>query len=120
VPAWVRDRTPPPVQPRIDFAGDPAEIVRDDNGIARGGIRLPQVEVPLAHNSAIQRTPDIFARLVGSHESFPVEKVRQLYGSRDVSLARYEDATRAAESASVVLPRDVDALLAEADATLPS
>ncbi len=119
VQAWVRDRTPPPVQPRIEFKSDPAEIVRDDNGIARGGIRLPQVEVPLAHNSAIQGTPDIFARLVGSHESFPVEKVSQLYGSRDVYLARYEDATRAAESASVVLPRDVGALLAESEATLP-
>ena len=47
------------------------EIARDDNDIARGGIRLPQVEVPLGHNSAIQQSPDIFARLVGYHESFP-------------------------------------------------
>ena len=116
---WVRDGTPPPIHPRIAFEGDPAQIVRDDNGIARGGIRLPQVEVPLAHNSALQRTPDLFARLVGSHEPFPVEKVRELYGSRDGYLARYEDATRAAASASVVLPRDVDALLADAVARLP-
>ena len=119
VQAWIRDGTPPPVQPRIAFEGDPAQIVRDDNGIAQGGIRLPQVEVPLAHNSAIQRAPDIFARLVGSHEPFPVEKVRQLYGSRDGYLARYEDATGAAASAAVVLPRDVDDLLADAVARLP-
>ena len=75
--------TPPPVQPRIAFDGDPAQIVRDEHGIARGGIRLPQVEVPLAHNSALQQAPDIFARLVGYHESFPVEKVRELYGDRE-------------------------------------
>lgn len=117
--AWVCAGTPPPVQPRIEFGGDPPQIVRDDNGIACGGIRLPQVEVPLAHNSAIQRTPDIFARLVGSHEAFPVDKVRQLYGSRDGYLTRYEEATHAAEAASVVLPRDVEPLLAEAAAKVP-
>jgi hypothetical protein len=117
--AWMTDGTPPPVQPRITFDGDPEEIVRDDNGIARGGIRLPQVEVPLGHNSAIQRSPDIFARLVGYHESFTDEKVRELYGSRDAYLARYEEATRATEAASVVLPRDVDSLLAEGEAGFP-
>ncbi len=85
--AWLVDGTPPPVQPCIDFEGDPPQVVRDDNGIARGGIRLPQVEVPLAHNSAIQQSPDVFSRLVGFHEAFPVEKVRELYGDRDTYLA---------------------------------
>ncbi len=116
---WMRDDRPPPVQPRIAFEGDPPTIVRDDDGIARGGIRLPQVEVPLAHNSAIQRAPDIFARLVGSYESFPVEKVRARYGNRSVYLVRYAEATRAAAAASVVLARDVDPLLAEAEAAFP-
>src|SRR5207302_10637899 len=60
---WVHGGTPPPVQPRIDFSGDPAEIVRDEHGIARGGIRLPQVEVPVAQNSAIPLAPDIYSRL---------------------------------------------------------
>jgi len=117
--AWVCEDTPPPVQPRIEFGGDPPEILRDANGIAMGGIRLPQVEVPLAHNSAIQRTPDVFARLVGSHEPFPVEKVRRLYGNRDGYLARYKAAALAAEAGSVVLPRDVDPLVAEAVAKAP-
>jgi Alpha/beta hydrolase domain len=119
VQAWLVDGTPPPVQPRIDFEGDPPQIVRDDNGIARGGIRLPQVEVPLAHNSAIQQSPDVFSRLVGFHKAFPVEKVRELYGNRDTYLERYAKATQAAESAAVILPRDVDPLLDEAVTTLP-
>ncbi len=117
--AWMCDGTPPPVQPRIEFAGDPPAIVRDADGIACGGIRLPDVAVPLAHNSAIQRTPDVFGRLMGSHEAFPLEKVRQRYGSRDDYLARYEGAVRAAEAASVILPRDVAPLLAEAAAESP-
>ena len=51
--AWVATGTPPPSQPRIEFAGEPPEVVRDDDAIAREGIRLPQVEVPLATNSAV-------------------------------------------------------------------
>ena len=104
VQAWLQDGTPPPTQPRITFTGEPAVIARDGNDIARGGIRLPQVEVPLGHNSAIQQSPDIFARLVGYHETFPDEKIRGLYGSREEYLARYEEATRAAEAAGAVLP----------------
>jgi hypothetical protein len=117
--AWLVDGTPPPAQPRIDFEGDPPRVARDDNGIARGGIRLPQVEVPVAHNSAIQQSPDVFSRLVGFHEAFLVDKVRALYGSRDTYLDRYADATRAAVAAGFVLPRDVDPLLAEAVTTVP-
>ena len=56
---------------------------------------------------------------MGFHEDFPVDKVRRLYGSRDAYLARYEEALRAAEAVSVVLPRDVDPLVAEAAATFP-
>jgi hypothetical protein len=118
--AWMVGGAPPPVQPRLAFAGDPPAIVRDADGIAEGGIRLPQVEVPVAHNSAIQRTPDVFARLVGSHEPFPAETVRQRYGSRDAYLARYERALAAAEAAAVVLPRDVGPLRAEGEAAFPS
>ena len=116
---WVSDGTAPPTQRPIEFAGSPPHIVRDADGIARGGVRLPQVDVPLAHNSAIQRTPDTFARLVGSHEAFSAEEVRRRYGSRDAYLARYEKAARAAEAAGVVLPRDVDPLVADAAAALP-
>jgi hypothetical protein len=117
--AWMVDGSPPPTQPRIAFHGAPPQIMRDDDGIAIGGIRLPQVEMPLAHNSAIQRTPDVFARLVGSHERFSDEKVRARYGTRETYLDGFRQATRAAEAASVILPRDVDPLLTEAEAAFP-
>jgi hypothetical protein len=116
---WMQNGTAPPVQPRIEFAGTPPQIVRDGDGIARGGIRLPQVYVPLAHNSAIQRSPDVFARLIGSHEPFSVEEIRKRYGSRESYLARYGDATRAAEEAGVILPRDVEPMMEEAARAVP-
>jgi len=119
VQAWMTEGTPPPVQPRIEFGGDPPEIVRDGHGIALGGIRLPDVDVPIAHNSAIQQTPDLFARLLGYHDAFTVETVRELYGSREGYLERFAESARCAEAASVILPRDVDGLITEARANCP-
>jgi hypothetical protein len=116
---WIDEGTPPPVQPRIEFAGDPPEIVRDEHGIARGGIRLPQADVPIAHNSAVPAGSDVFALLNGSWAPFPPEQVRALYGDRATYLARFEEAARAAEKAGVLLERDVDALLAEAAEVWP-
>ncbi len=68
--SWLNGGPPPPTQPRISFAGDPPEIVRDEHGLAVGGIRLPQVDVPVAQNSAIPLSDDIYSRLVGRHLSF--------------------------------------------------
>ena len=116
---WVRTGTAPPVQPRIEFGGVPPQIVRDADGMARGGVRLPQVDVPLAHNSAIQRTPDVFARLVGSHEAFSVEEISRRYGTRETYLTRFESAARDAVRAGVILPRDVEPLMVEAATALP-
>ena len=116
---WMTDGVAPPVQPPIEFAGNPPEIVRDEDGIARGGIRLPQVEVPVAHNSAIQQAPDVFARLVGFHQAFPVEKVRERYGTRERYLDLYAQAARSAQKSSVILARDVEPLIDEARAACP-
>lgn len=119
VQRWINDGTAPPVQPKIEFAGDPPEIVRDEHGIARGGIRLPQAEVPIARNSAIPLGTDIYSVLYGSCEPFEASKVAELYGDRATYLARFEEAARAAEKAGVLLARDVDALIEEARETYP-
>ena len=111
---WVEGGAPPPAQPLIEFAGDPADVVRDDNGIARGGIRLPQVEVPIATNSAVPAPNSALGFLGGSCQHFPAEKVRALYGDIDTYLSRFEQASRAAEKAGVILPRDVQPLIDEA------
>ncbi len=115
----MRNGTPPPAPPRIEFDGSPPQIVRDADRMARGGVRLPQVDVPLAHNSAIQRTPDVFARLIGSHEPFSIEEIRRRYGTREAYLSLFEDASRAAADSGVILPRDVEPLMAEAADALP-
>ena len=111
---WLTEGAPPPIAPRLEFRGDPAEVVRDAHGIAKGGIRLPQAEVPLAQNSAIPLADDVFSYLRGSCRPFPAEKLRALYKSKADFLDRFEDAARRAVAAGVLLPRDVAGLVAEA------
>jgi hypothetical protein len=114
---WLTEATPPPVQPKVEFAGDPAEVVRDEHGIAKGGIRMPQAAVPLAQNSAIPLADDVFAYLRGSSHPFSPQKIRALYGDKNSFLAKFEAAAQRAATAGVLLPRDVSKLLAEADET---
>jgi Alpha/beta hydrolase domain len=117
---WLATGTAPPEPPLIEFTGDPPEVARDEHGIARGGIRLPQVEAPIAQNSAIPVADDIFSVLYGSSVSFPATKVRELYGDAATFLTRFERAARAAAQAGVVLPRDVPTLVDEARASFPA
>ena len=116
---WVAEGIAPPVQPRIEFAGEPPAVVRDQHGIATGGIRLPQVEVPLATNCAIPRGEGIFALLGGSCAPFPANQVEALYGDEATFLARFEAAAQKAVDEQVLRPRDVPRLIAEAKALWP-
>jgi hypothetical protein len=116
---WLTDGTPPPVQPRLEFAGDPPQVVRDAHGIAKGGIRLPQVDVPIATNSAIPRAADIFAYLRGSWRPFNADKLHALYGDKVAFRTEFESAAKRAVEAGVLLPRDAAALVAEAAHSWP-
>ncbi len=111
---WLETGTAPPSQSLIEFGGDPADVVRDEHGIARGGIRLPQVEVPLATNSAIPVPEGPLGFLGGSCIPFAPEQILALYGDAETYLGRFEQATQAAQKAGVILDRDVEPLLREA------
>lgn len=115
--SWVNGGPPPPIQPRVEFSGEPPAVVRDDDGIAVGGIRLPQVEVPIATNSSAPRVADIWGILGGSSEPFTRDTLLARYGDRATFLARFEAAARRAEDAGVLLDRDVAGLVDEASAS---
>ena len=103
------------IKPRIEFEGSPASIMRDEDGIAKGGIRLPQVEAPLAVNSAIPLKPDIFAYLGGSCHPFTSDQISARYGDRSSFLHEFESAAKAAVSEGVLRPREISRLTKEAD-----
>ena len=92
---WMADGTPPPTQPRIEFetdsSGQPA-IRRDDDGNALGGIRLPEMEAPLAEYHGRDDTAAGLGTLYGWARPFPADKVRRLYVSAEAYGKVWDDA----------------------------
>ena len=99
--AWMCDGTPPPVQPRIEFGGDPPAIVRDDDGIAGWASGCPASR-SLWPTTALFSRRRLFAHGVSrglpGGEGAPARREPRRH------MARYEQALRAAEAASVCSP----------------
>ena len=104
---WVDGGAPAPSQPLLEFSGDPQEVVRDEHGIARGGIRFPQADVPVATNTSTPVTNDFSGSLRGGNHAFGAAKLDALYGSEAKYLARFKEAAERAVRAGVLLPRDL-------------
>lgn len=117
--AWLATGTPPPEQPRIEIAGTPPAIVRDQHGNAKGGIRLPQVDVPLARHSSESWSESNTDLLRGSTEWFSPEKAKELYRDKATYITRFEAAAQDAVGRGVLLQEDVAALVEEATADWP-
>jgi hypothetical protein len=114
--AWVRSGVAPPIQDRIEFAGEPPEIVRDAHGNARGGIRLVELDVPTATH--VGASPDGVPDLSGSSTPFSTDELRRLYPDHASYLARVDAAITNGVDRGYFLTHDVAGLRAQAEALL--
>ncbi len=112
--AWVLSGEVPPTHDRIEFAGNPPEIVRDEHGNACGGIRLPDLDAPTGIHIGAS-PPGLLANLTGSSTPFSAETVARLYGDRTTYLTRYHAAVDRGVTGGYFLARDADGLRAGAD-----
>jgi hypothetical protein len=90
--AWVMHGTAPPPGARIDYVN--GQIVRDEHGNARGGIRSPYVDMPTVRyiaSAPMREGDNFFRRLIGLQEPFSPEKMRQLYPSKAEYLRRFNE-----------------------------
>jgi hypothetical protein len=111
--SWIDDDVTPPHQPRLDWAGEPPRLVRDDQGNATGGIRWPDLEAPLGTHVG-ESEHGGFANLMGSTTWFAPDEVRALYTDRATWLARYSAAVDALVSSGVILADDAEQVKADA------
>jgi hypothetical protein len=102
----------------IALSGDPAEIQRDEHANALGGVRMPGIEVPVAHDTGISSVEGL-GGLGGDHEPFTKEKLIALYGDHDSYVARFSEATAAAVTAGVLRASEADQLVKEARESEP-
>jgi hypothetical protein len=118
---WVRDGEAPPMAPRLDAAnaGSPS-FALDETGNARGGVRTPWVETPLAALSGLGQTGPGFAPLFGTTKTFDAATRSHLYpGGRGQYLEQFAQATRAAIQAGFILGADESEINALAAAMYP-
>lgn len=129
---WAADGAAPPEGDRlqVDMQGGDTEggagpaIVRDGNGNARGGIRTPLVDVPVATltgdppgGASLSDVTDGggVCALFGQTIPFDRATLVELYGDADTYLERFSASLDRAVEDGFVLRPDADALLADVE-----
>lgn len=119
---WLRTGQPAPSAPVIEVAaGDSPLPVLDSNGLARGGVRTPWVDVPVAQTSGFGGEEGVMSGIFGSGEPFDPATLRRLYpNGLDEYLTRFTAALDAAIGSGFLLRADRAEILELAAATYPA
>jgi hypothetical protein len=115
---WIRRGNPPPTAPRLETSGWLlARILRDEHGNALGGIRTPQVEVPISAFSGEPQGGDLFCILFGSTAPFDEAQLSLLYPDHTSYVSAFNGATDRAVQEGFILPPDAELMKAAAAAS---
>lgn len=121
---WASGGDAPPIAERIATTeGDPVEIVRDELGIALGGVRNPLVDVPVVVTTGDPWGDAALADGGGIDicvlfgQTIPIERagLLELHGSADAYVDAFDTAAAAAVDAGFLLEADADQLREEAE-----
>ena len=107
VTRWITDDEEPPSAPRIEREG--GDVATDEFGNARGGFRLPVVDVPVAQYEHTRCAP-----MRGRTVRFDEETLRALYPTTDDYLAAFEPAVETAREEGRLTDGDAGYLLERA------
>lgn len=118
---WVRTGEPARSAAPIELSdAEPPQPVLDANGLARGGVRTPWADVPIARTSGIGSEESTMASIFGSGELFDAATVRRLYpGGVADYLERFTAALDAGIELGFILAADREEILQLAAATFP-
>ena len=114
--SWSSGGAAPPIGPRGVYT-NPTTIERDEYGIAKGGIRLPEVTVPVAVNTGVNAARpggtapfSVFCGLLGSWEVFPDSTLTTLYKDYGDYVDKTAPAVQAVADQGFILQQDVPRL----------
>jgi hypothetical protein len=122
---WVGSGEPAPTGSRIKIRETDEllpilEPILDANGLAKGGVRTPWVDVPVARTSGIGAEESIMSAIFGSGEPFDEATLRRLYpGGTKEYLESFTAALDTAIQSGFILPADRAEILQLAAATYP-
>jgi hypothetical protein len=112
VERWVQSGQRPPSAPMIETVG--GLIQRDADGNARGGLRLPDIDLPLAQYNGAVDWANVLCAMPGTSARFTPDALRARYASVAEYVAAYRARADAAVSARIMTPADRDAAIAAA------
>jgi hypothetical protein len=114
---WSESNIAPPHAPRITLSqlGPVSVAAVDDLGNPLGGIRAPQLQVPLARYTA-HSTPGPLCALAGATIPLPLNVLRARYGDSTGYLQQFGAALAGTVEAGFLLVEDVFALMVAAEA----
>jgi alpha/beta hydrolase family protein len=92
---WIRHRRPPHPAPRLDVEGSPPTLMTDAHGNALGGIRTPQVDVPIATFTG-QQSGSILCQLFGTTTLLDSATLASLYPDHATFVAGYRKSLKRA------------------------
>ena len=112
---WMIDGTAPPgAQPMmLDSNGSPR---LDANGNVLGGVRSPDVDVPIATNSGIGEADNFVCFLFGTTTPFTPDKLRSLYPTHEDYVSKVSASARSAAQAGFLLAPEEQAIVDRASA----
>ena len=111
---WTMGGDPPSSSPRIEVAiGEKIEIVRDEMGLAVGGIRTPTVSVPLRIFSGDPAVSEGFCFLFGQTFEIDAPTLRSMYPTLESYVSAFEAAAAESVHAGWLLQVDADIMIEE-------
>lgn len=117
---WIEEPTAaPPKAARIEVDAK-GTITRDSHGNALGGLRTPQLDVPIATLSGEGGTGPDFCRIAGVTVPFSLAEATSLYGSKDAYLDEFKVSMNATIGKGFLLQADAPAMLDAAAAAWPT
>jgi len=119
---WIENGQAPSHAPRIEFAH--GKVVRDSYGNAKGGIRLPEMDVPIAtHNfdnfpgsDGVLLLNAFACPFLGNTVPFVETTLHALYPTHEDYVSKFTAAADAALDAGFILRADHDEAVANANA----
>jgi hypothetical protein len=115
---WLNGGQVAPSAPRIQTTTD-GKAVRDNLGIAQGGIRTPAVDAPISVESGLPHAGhefDLDCILFGSSTPLSAAQLAQLYPTHADYVSKVQASLEPAVAAGYVLDEEADAVLVEAQA----
>jgi hypothetical protein len=105
--------SPPPLQ--VQTSGTTTDYVRNELGITRGGIRLPQIVVPTGAQKGEGNTGVGTCTLAGNKQPYDAATLAALYPTHDVYVRKFTRAVNDAVSDGWIQPYDAGPLVDEAE-----